>query len=120
MTGREAAAVLRSLAERVEKLSDEYYVGPPSACIVTDNKAEMVECRNTIGGKWEKKADSGVIFRLVQDHLTISVMRDKVCERIVETVTVPARPEVTYAATPERVEERVTWRCPESLLAETE
>ena len=120
MTGREAAAVLRSLAERVEKLPDEYYVGPPNLCVVADDKDGLIGCRNTIGGKWEKKADSDIIFRLTQDHLAISIMRDKVCERIVETVTVPARPEVTYAATPERVEERVTWRCPESLLAETE
>lgn len=44
------------------------------------------------------------------------VDREKVCERIVTTEVLPALPERTLPAEPERVVEKVTWSCPESLL----
>ena len=115
MTGREAAAVLRSLAERVEKLPDEYYVGIPTLSVAPDDKAGLLACARLLGGKWDK-VESPSLFSLRQDNLSVCVMRDRVCERIVEQVVEPAREAMTFAATPERTVERVSWRCPESLL----
>lgn len=47
------------------------------------------------------------------------IEREQVCRKIVTKETLPAQPEQVIPARPEREVEKVTWECPDSLLAST-
>jgi len=72
-------------------------------------------------GRVEKQAiDKWYYLRKrFSSHVTIewNQSRESVCERVVVgTKTIAAEPEKIIPAKPERVEEVVEWRCPESIL----
>jgi hypothetical protein len=73
-------------------------------------------------GKLEKKG-SGDYFYLRKEftprvYIDFNQRRDQICERVkVGEKIIPATPEMTIPARPEKVEEIFEWKCPPSLLA---
>jgi len=120
-------AELRAMADFMETHPQmgEFY-GNLTLLIPCKDKTDLIE-RIKGAGKLHKKAvgDYFDVNKWFGDHVRIEwyLKRDLVCERIVDQRVVPAEPEKIIPeqiipAKPERVIEEVSWKCPESLLAE--
>ncbi len=83
-------------------------------------REEFTAAVRAIGGKMLKvdlkdcdsivmQQDGALRYRIFVDH-------KQVCERVVEKVLVPERPEVVIPAQPEHEAEIVSWVCPDSFL----
>lgn len=72
-------------------------------------------------GAFTKKAEGSELSAIKKFsdgiELEVYIARELTCKKIVKGAkVVPARPAVTYPATPERTEEIVEWECPESFF----
>jgi hypothetical protein len=123
MNANEVAKGLRGLADWFEQHPEQLDSLVPEFHFRFDlwpsTLAGVRELRRSLG-KVEKRITGGH-FCLRRDFgggvcIELNIPQDQVCKRVVTGHRViPAKP-----AQPERVEEIVEWRCPESILAGTE
>lgn len=122
MTGKEAAANYRALAELAERVPHGPYVGSTDMIIVAHTSEEVAQTVKAIGGKWQKDNNENnmLIIQTVTDTADIRLVINHahICERVkTGTLLVPAQPERTLPATPQHEEDVYEWKCPESILA---
>ena len=88
---------------------------PMGLSIFANTREEFLAMRKAFGpGKWEKDA-TGSFYTLQREIMpgilvSLWILADRVCTRVTKRVLVPARDE------PEHYEERVEWKCADSIL----
>lgn len=118
-TAKEKIAIIRRLLDFLEANDiDISHIHAIGNVFLPDRDALAERIKGL--GKLEKfTSDSYFWLRktfAVDCYVDFNVDRDKVCQRVVTQKVIPARPETVLSALPERVEEVVTWECPESIL----
>ena len=109
---------LRDLADFLEA-KDLEVKGSLTVNLWAKDREELQELARKLGS-FEKHSFSSllVLRKYFSDTVLLEVNchHEKVCEKIVTQRVIPATPEKTLPTLPERVEEVVEWKCPESLL----
>ena len=123
MTNQEFVESLRALADFYEAhpaLKPAHSMSNRDITIYANGKDEMAQCARQFGN-CEKTSDD-IFFRVIRNEklglfrLSAIEYRSQVCERVVTGKRVIPAEVVPAHTVPEREEEIVEWRCPDSLL----